>query len=101
MTTTVTPTPGDPATEPVATAAQSHVDGRVGPPTVAQDATADYHAPAGVEQIEPGTVLPADTPSVGGPVEGDRVPGREELTASDTAHQAGATARKGARTDRS
>ena len=31
------PVPGDPRTEPVATAEQSHVAGRVGPPTIAQD----------------------------------------------------------------
>lgn len=77
---TIEPVPGDPSTEPVATAQQSHVDGRVGPPTVAQDAAADYFVPEGVTQIEPGAVLPADTPWEGGVVKVD-----DEATASDGA----------------
>jgi hypothetical protein len=70
------PVPGDVTTEPVATAEQSHVDGRVGPPTIAQDATAEGFVPKGVEQVEPGQVLPADFPWEGGVVEledGDEV----------------------------
>ncbi|HEY5880106.1 MAG TPA: hypothetical protein VIU11_14445 [Nakamurella sp.] len=62
------PVAGDPSSEPVATAQQSHVAGRVGPPTIAQDAAAPWHAPEGVEQIEPGTELPADTVPDGGVV---------------------------------
>jgi hypothetical protein len=54
--------PGDVSTEPVATAQQSHVDGRVGPPTIIQDAEADHFVPEGVEQVKPGAVLPADYP---------------------------------------
>lgn len=64
----ITPVPGDPSTEPVATAEQSHVDGRVGPPTIAQDATAEAYTPAGVEQIEPGAIVSATTPYEGGPI---------------------------------
>jgi hypothetical protein len=60
------PVPGDPSTEPVATALQSHVAGRVGPPTIPQDSDAPWHAPDGVEQIAPGTVLPANTAAEGG-----------------------------------
>jgi hypothetical protein len=61
MSTIIQPVPGDPATEPVATAAQSHVAGRVGPPTVEQDAsTGVVHE--GVVQVEPGEVLPSDYP---------------------------------------
>lgn len=60
------PVPGDPSTEPVATALQSHVAGRVGPPTIPQDSDAPWHAPDGVEQITPGTVLPANTAAEGG-----------------------------------
>jgi hypothetical protein len=72
--------PGDPSTEPVATAEQSHVDGRVGPPTIAQDKDAELFVPEGVEQVEPGQVLPADYPWRGGLVEdtevqADAVPG--------------------------
>lgn len=81
----LTPTPGDVRTEPVATAQQSHVDGRVGPPTIAQDATAEAFVPEGVDQVEPGAVLPADYPWKGGVLPGsdlaalaDAVPGRDE-----------------------
>lgn len=76
----IDPVPGDPSTEPVATAEQSHVDGRVGPPTVAQDAAADHFVPEGVAQIEPGTVLPASTPWEGG-----RVAFEDEASCSDAA----------------
>lgn len=69
----IEPVAGDPSTEPVATAQQSHVAGRVGPPTIAQDADADAFVPKGVEQIKPGTVLPADTPSVGGVLPGSSI----------------------------
>ena len=74
------PVPGDPSTEPVATAQQSHVDGRVGPPTIAQDATAEAFVPRGVEQVEPGTVLPADYPWTGGVLPGSEV---DELVKAD------------------
>ena len=62
------PVPGDPSSEPVATDAQSHVAGRVGPPTIAQDAAAIHHAPEGVPQIEPGAVADAATPMLGGAI---------------------------------
>ncbi|HEU5456791.1 MAG TPA: hypothetical protein VFU85_14030 [Nocardioides sp.] len=62
------PVPGDVTTEPVATAAESHVAGRVGPPSIAQDSAADWHTPEGVEQIDPGAEAPAETPMLGGPV---------------------------------
>lgn len=62
------PVPGDPSSEPVATAQQSHVAGRVGPPTIPQDAAADWYVPEGVTQLAPGTVLPADTAAEGGVV---------------------------------
>jgi hypothetical protein len=62
----IEPVPGDPSTEPVATAEQSHAPGRVGPPTIAQDAAADYYAPKGVEQIKPGEERPAETVAAGG-----------------------------------
>ena len=62
------PVPGDVTTEPVATAAESHVAGRVGPPSIAQDSAADWHTPEGVEQIDPGAEAPAETPMMGGPV---------------------------------
>jgi hypothetical protein len=62
------PVPGDPSSEQVATAAQSHVKGRVGPPSIPQDAAATHHAPKDVEQIEPGTVLDASTPLEGGAI---------------------------------
>lgn len=71
--TKIEPVAGDPSTEPVATAQQSHVAGRVGPPTIAQDATAEAFVPKGVEQIEPGTVLPADTAFTGGVLPGSSV----------------------------
>jgi len=63
--------PGDVRTEPVATAAESARAGgnRVGPPSVAQDATADYYVPEGVPQLDPGEEYPADTPPVGGAIE--------------------------------
>ncbi len=57
----IVPVPGDPATEPVATAAQSHVAGRVGPRTVPEDATS-VQSPGvdGIDEVRPGEVL-ADT----------------------------------------
>jgi hypothetical protein len=63
----VIPTPGDVRTEPVATAEQSHVAGRVGPRTVAQDATSAQPAGDALDEVLPGTVL-ADTPEGSGPV---------------------------------
>ena len=42
--------------------------GRVGPPTIAQDAAATHHAPEGVPQIEPGAVADAATPMLGGAI---------------------------------
>lgn len=59
----IVPTPGDPATEPVATAAQSHVPGRVGPRTIPEDAAAVALAPGddGLSEVRPGEIL-ADTP---------------------------------------
>jgi hypothetical protein len=66
----IEPVPGDPSTEPVATALQSHVAGRVGPPTIAQDATTPELS-LGVTQIEPGTVLPEDQAWAGPVVEYD------------------------------
>jgi hypothetical protein len=60
--TIINPVAGDPSTELVATAEQSHVDGRVGPPTIAQDAEAEAFVPEGVDQVQPGAVLPADYP---------------------------------------
>lgn len=62
------PVPGDPSSEPVATAAQSHVAGRVGPPSIQQDEAAPWHTGEGVTTVAPGTVLPAETPIEGGPV---------------------------------
>lgn len=62
------PIPGDVRTEPVSTAAQSHVKGRVGPPTIAQDSDAPWHTPEDVEQIVPGAEAPADTTFEGGPI---------------------------------
>lgn len=63
----IEPVPGDPSTEPVATGAQSHVAGRVGPPSFAQDSTNFYGQGEGdgVDQIDPGEVRPAETPIVG------------------------------------
>lgn len=57
------PTPGDPRTEPVATAAQSWVPGRVGPRTIPEDATAATITPGsdGSDEVAPGVVL-AETP---------------------------------------
>ena len=80
----IEPVPGDVTTEPVATAQQSHVDGRVGPPTVAQDVEAADFVPDGVDQVKPGAVLPADFAWQGGPlpegdVQADAVPGDDEL----------------------
>jgi hypothetical protein len=63
------PVPGDPSSEPVATAAQSHVPGRVGPPSIQQDSDATWHTGAGVESVAPGTELDAAYPLVNGPVE--------------------------------
>jgi len=59
----IVPTPGDPRTEPVATAAQSWVAGRVGPRTIPEDATATTIAtgPDGADEVMPGTVL-VETP---------------------------------------
>lgn len=67
--------PGDVTTEPVATAEESARDGksRVGPPTVAQDASADWHVPEGVPQIRPGEEVAANTPKIGGAIELDDV----------------------------
>ena len=65
----IVPTPGDPRTEPVATAAESWVAGRVGPRTIAEDATAVTADPGkdGLDEVLPGAVL-ADTPEGTGPV---------------------------------
>jgi len=59
----IVPTPGNPATEPVATAAQSHVPGRVGPRTITEDAAAVALEPGddGQDEVLPGEIL-ADTP---------------------------------------
>lgn len=64
----IIPTPGDVRTEPVSTAAQSGVAGRVGPPSIQQDAAAPWHSGEGVEQIAPGQEADAATPVVSGPV---------------------------------
>ncbi len=74
MTRTIEPVPGDVTTEPVSTHQQSHVDGRVGPPTIAQDAAADYFVPEGVEQVKPGDVLPAAYPWAGRPLPTEATP---------------------------
>ncbi len=63
----IVPTPGDPRTEPVATAEQSHVAGRVGPRTIAEDATSVQPAGEYLTEVEPGVIL-ADTPEGPGPV---------------------------------
>lgn len=65
------PIPGDVRSEPVATAQQSARPGsnRVGPPTVAQDADADYFTPDGVAQIKPGEEVSAATPFISGAIE--------------------------------
>jgi hypothetical protein len=53
----IVPTPGDPRTEPVATAAQSWVPGRVGPATIAEDATsAQPLADDDAREVVPGEV---------------------------------------------
>lgn len=62
------PVPGDPSTEPVATAGQSHVAGRVGPATIAEDPAAPRHTPEGVEQVSGGTVAEDLGYFRGGPV---------------------------------
>jgi hypothetical protein len=62
------PVPGDPSTEPVSTAAQAWGPGRVGPPSIAQDSDAPWHTPEGVAQLDPGAILPADTPIEGGKI---------------------------------
>jgi hypothetical protein len=62
------PVPGDPSTEPVATAGQSHVEGRVGPATIAEDPAASWHTPDDLEQVEPGTVTEDRAYFRGGPV---------------------------------
>lgn len=62
------PVAGDPSTEPVATAAQSHVAGRVGPPSIQQDEAAPWHTGEGVVTIAPGAVNPAETAINNGPV---------------------------------
>lgn len=62
------PVPGDPSSEPVATAAQSWVEGRVGPPSIQQDSTATHHTGEGVETIDPGAPKPASTTVEGGRV---------------------------------
>jgi hypothetical protein len=62
---TIEPVPGDPSTEPVATGAQSHVAGRVGPPSFAQDSANFYAQDQGVDQIDPGEIKPAETPITG------------------------------------
>jgi len=63
--------PGDVTTEPVATAQQSARPGnnRVGPPTIAQDASAEHYVPEGVEQIEPGEEVSPVTPFISGRVD--------------------------------
>lgn len=63
----IVPTPGDVRTEPVATAAQSHVAGRVGPATVPEDATSVQPAGEHLDEVMPGQVL-ADTWEGPGPV---------------------------------
>lgn len=67
--------PGDVTTEPVASAEESARPGnnRVGPPTVAQDSTAEHYVPEGVTQLDPGQEYPAHTPRIGGPIELDTV----------------------------
>lgn len=98
MPTTIEPVPGDPSTEPVATAQQSHVDGRVGPPTIAQDPTAEAHTPAGVDQIAPGEVAPADTAWAGGPLTpppADTTPTDDPAVQGETSGKATAARRPG------
>ena len=62
------PIAGDPSSEPVATAAQSWRAGRTGPPSIAQDSDATWHAPEGVAQLDPGAILPAETVVEGGKI---------------------------------
>jgi len=59
----VVPTPGDPRTEPVATADQSWVPGRVGPRTIPEDAMAASQESGkdGLDETMPGAIL-TDTP---------------------------------------
>ena len=59
----VVPTPGDPRTEPVATAEQSWVPGRVGPRTIPEDAMAASQEAGrdGLDETMPGAIL-TDTP---------------------------------------
>ena len=60
------PIPGDPSSEPVATALQSWGGGtRTGPQTIAEDTEAPWHTPAGVTQVAPGTVLDEKIPASG------------------------------------
>lgn len=85
----IEPVPGDPTTEPVATAAQSHVPGRVGPVTVPEDATATWQpAGDGLDEVEPG-VIRADTPEGTGPVPPKRTadPVGEHLAAIAQRHE--------------
>jgi hypothetical protein len=53
--TNIPPVKGDPATEQVAANAQSNVDGRVGPATIAQDSRSPHTEP-GVVKVAPGDV---------------------------------------------
>ena len=85
------PTPGDVRTEPVSTAEQSHVKGRVGPPTIQQDANAPEHTGEGVEQIKPGQVMPAETAAEGGPVSLGDAPAVVVARAIDSDEGAAAT----------
>jgi hypothetical protein len=65
----VLPVPGDPRTEPVATASQSWVAGRVGPATIAQDANAPHLVHEGLDQVLPGQeVAPNPGEPTGGTV---------------------------------
>lgn len=60
------PIPGDPSSEPVATALQSWGPGtRTGPQTIAEDSDAPWHTPAGVTQVAPGEVGPPRHPAAG------------------------------------
>lgn len=63
----IVPTPGDVRTEPVATAEQSHVAGRVGPRTIGEDATSAQPLGDDGAEVMPGAIL-ADTPEGTGPV---------------------------------
>ena len=79
----IEPVPGDPSTEPVATAQQSHVAGRVGPPTIAQDAAAPYYSPEGATQVEPGEEASADLAMEGGAMPEDWDGTHEGLKAAE------------------